>query len=192
MTFWTSTNSRDTKSFGYTYPEVSNTTASPEELRQIVMRAVMELYGPNFNIQEAGQASGLSTSFIQSTAKSRDAPANRAYINFAPLHFCFMAEITDFSTPAGHEQSAPSTAPPRYPNRYNDWFVTVTVNPYQFTDSGFVYIFLCDSVPSGNWMFAPERVGDVGIFRNTSGQCENCNQRQAAGETITGHVPLTR
>ncbi|KAL5493071.1 hypothetical protein ACEPAI_4520 [Sanghuangporus weigelae] len=170
VTYWISANSRDTKSFGYTYPEVSNTDASPEELRQIVMRAVMDLYGPQSGISEAAQTAEPSASLVQSKSRASGVPPANP----------------------GHEQSAPPSNPPPYPNRYHDWFATVTVNPYQFAGSGYVHFFLTDTVPSGNWMFAPERVGDVGVFRNTSGQCANCSRSEAAGETITGHVPLTR
>nr|AXF50753.1 tyrosinase [Inonotus obliquus] len=168
MTFWTSANSRDTKSFGYTYPEI-NTSADPDELKQQVTRAVTELYGPQFDV--SGGAQSVATATISSGSKS--------------------AVASNPLTNPGHQEAARASNP-GYPSKYQDWFVTVTVNPYEFSNSGYVHIFLSETVPSGDWMFAPERVGDVGIFRNTSGECANCNEREAAGETITGHIPLTR
>ena len=75
-----------------------------------------------------------------------------------------------------------------YPNKYQDWFVQVTVDPSDFPTSGYVHIFLSESVPTGDWTTAPERVGDVAIFKDFGGYGSN-NRREAA---ISGQVPLTR
>lgn len=45
-TMWTAATARDTTAFGYTYPELLNTGASPSELKDTVTQRVMDLYAP--------------------------------------------------------------------------------------------------------------------------------------------------
>ncbi|TFK74620.1 Di-copper centre-containing protein [Pluteus cervinus] len=162
VNFWSSTASRDTQTFGYTYPELIG-NPSPEQLQAIIMG----LYGPEFDPFPG------NTQFLAQAAAPGPAIAAR-------------------SLPAlGAGGPGPVTTS-GFPNIFRDWFVDVTLNPHEFPSSGYVHFFLGETVPSGDWSLAPERVGDFGVFRNTSGQCENCNQREAAGQTITGHIPLTR
>ncbi|TFK74619.1 hypothetical protein BDN72DRAFT_833125 [Pluteus cervinus] len=75
-----------------------------------------------------------------------------------------------------------------YPTKYQDWFVQVTINPSEFPTSGYVHIFLSESVPTGDWTTSPDRVGDVAIFKDHDSFGSN-NRREAA---ISGQVPLTR
>lgn len=46
-TFHTSKSVAPIKSFGYTYPEINDWSLSPERTRQLVIRQVNQLYGPN-------------------------------------------------------------------------------------------------------------------------------------------------
>ncbi|OBZ65544.1 Tyrosinase [Grifola frondosa] len=76
---------------------------------------------------------------------------------------------------AGNEHvNLPFTRRPSVPqiDHYRDWIATI-------------------NVPLNDWHTAPELVGSVGNFRNNGRGCDNCNEGEAAGVTITGEVPLT-
>ncbi|TFK69976.1 Di-copper centre-containing protein [Pluteus cervinus] len=98
---------------------------------------------------------------------------------------------TELPQPAPEGFSAPLGL--HLDKHYLDWAVKITLKLHEFPKSGYVHVFLAKTVPeSGGWLLAPERVGDIGIFRNTSNLCENCNQHEEAGATISGIVLLTR
>lgn len=56
-TFWTSTSSRSTRAFGYTYPEVVDWNVDAKTLANNVRAKVNELYNPNPNASTTNRRS---------------------------------------------------------------------------------------------------------------------------------------
>ena len=76
---------RSVNKFGYTYPEINLPFASPEELKDHVTKAVLELYGPDsmFDSNAVGATQSLAsgkTPIERRSLSSENNPSNREFL----------------------------------------------------------------------------------------------------------------
>nr|BBU25293.1 tyrosinase [Grifola frondosa] len=176
--FWSSAGSRHVTRFGHTYPELKGAARmSPEELQRQVTHAINKLYGPRPTGWGRGRIGILAGPGESTVEQAKD----------------IVAEPPRAANAGDEHVNLPFTRRPSVPqiDHYRDWIATIVLKKYELPTSGYVHVFLSESVPLNDWHTAPELVGSVGNFRNNGRGCDNCNEGEAAGVTITGEVPLT-
>ena len=83
INFINSETCRSVNDFGYTYPEINLPYASPEELKDHVTKAILDLYGPifDFNITATTQSlAGGKTPIAGKPLSSGNNPSNREFL----------------------------------------------------------------------------------------------------------------
>ena len=139
---YTSTTARSTRTFGYTYPEVTDWGVDAATLANNVAQAVENLYGPNNNLK---RRSLVPFPFGKRSDMSYESEYTNA--NLAKRQNAVPSALKDGT------------------GAYREWFANIRVNKFAIQESFFVHIFIGD-VPSdkGAWLTAPSFVGSYVVF----------------------------
>lgn len=160
--FWTSNLARSTTTFGYAYPETSNTSGF--NMSSKVIAAVNTLYGPS--------SSGLRPS-MPSSILERDQLLNTTFDKHAePLRFGAKTALRVVAS-----------------SQYQEWIANILVKKHALSGPFFIHIFLGPFAPEAwKWSFEPNLVGTHSIFDRAGSDMSYCN---CTKDLVTGTIPLT-
>ncbi|KAK1596707.1 uncharacterized protein LY79DRAFT_667261 [Colletotrichum navitas] len=198
--FWTSEGVRYTTAFGYVYPE---TQKSKFPNREAVLNELDRLYGRNAslaNILRGGDEDFQAASEeLRSRAKAHlkaEKPSSDAAA-VAPLADQAAQKplpdddgSADIELPEGRDLK--SLAGPD--NKYLEWLVDIKAEKAELGGNYVVHVFLGDPDDETPLLYVTNHshVGAFATFGQNEGTaCRNCQEGRAAGQKITGQIPLT-
>jgi tyrosinase len=206
--YFTSNDIKPWTVFGCTYPELTETGLSTEQLQASVQASVVSLYGsttPAMRIMRAAKAPSTATINTMSIQTMSAPPVQLP--KAAPAQAPLKHAVGPTPTPAAvtkeiSEASFTSEVPIDHPKvgtvsngkEYTEWICNIRTSKYQLNGSFVVYVFLGPFTddPLGR-ASDPNLVGTAAIFANdvaTTG-CQRCLDNNDKKLTVTGAVPLT-
>ncbi len=170
--FWSSSDVRDIRNLGYTYPEFQGLDMNNKDaVRSSILDAVNRLYGPG---SPPMQRRGLDV--VDLDLVDGDNAATHGHSAHSRRHreLARRARYTDL-----------------FKGKYSDWTVRVSFNHHEVGQS-FSVLFFLDEIPSDpqEWLVSPHLVGahHAFVYGNPGGECSTCSDDEDMVEE--GFVPL--
>ncbi|KAK2011866.1 Di-copper centre-containing protein [Colletotrichum eremochloae] len=198
--FWTSEGVRYTTAFGYVYPE---TQKSKFPNREAVLNELDRLYGKNASLANILRSADEDFQAASEELRSR-AKAHLEVEKPSPAA-ATVAPVTDQAEqkPLSHvEGSVDIELPEGYDlkklvgpdNKYLEWLVDIKAEKAELGGNYVVHVFLGDPDDETPLLYVTNHshVGAFATFgQNENTACRNCQEGRAAGQKITGQIPLT-
>ncbi|KAK1999196.1 Di-copper centre-containing protein [Colletotrichum falcatum] len=181
--FWTSEGVRYTTAFGYAYPE---TQRSRFPTREAVLNELDRLYGKSASLANILRSGDEDFRAASEELRSRA----RAHLEAEKKPSSAAAAAADAELPEGRDLR--KLAGPD--NKYLEWLVDIKAEKAELGGNYVVHVFLGDPDDGAPLLYATNH-SHVGAFA-TFGQgedtpCRGCREGRAAGQRITGQIPLT-
>ncbi|KAI1335061.1 Di-copper centre-containing protein [Xylariaceae sp. FL0016] len=190
--FWTSADARDTKKFGYVYPETRDWIYSSKDSVKAQIRKLYKTGSFANTVASTGNELEAVTKELEERAKThlklKSVEPNIMNLMQAPQH----TEQVPAASP-----SLPSNRDLKslvHDNRYLEWLFNIRVEKAELGGNYTVHVFLGDPDDSAPLLYVanPSHVGAFATFgQDEDSACGNCQRGRAAGLRITGQIPLT-
>ncbi|KAK1721332.1 uncharacterized protein BDZ83DRAFT_704785 [Colletotrichum acutatum] len=171
--FWTSVEVKDTKSFGYIYPETRSVFAT----REAVINEVDRIY-----YKRASFANILRS-------QPPDIETLKALRDRAKAHLTTPGIVAP-ELPTGRDLPKLAVG-----DKYLEWLVNIRADKSELDGNYIVNVFIgdpSDSTPPLLYMKDRAHVGSFATFGQAEeSPCENCKKGRAENHRITGQIPLT-
>ncbi|KAF6814923.1 tyrosinase [Colletotrichum sojae] len=192
--FWTSVGVRYTDAFGYAYPETQRSKfPTPKD----VINELDRLYGKRASFASVMRSGGAdledSTAELQDRARDHIKAEQGGVASVAAVRDDAQAPLSSdtngIDLPADRDLKKLVKD-----SKYLEWLVNIKAEKAELNGNYVVHVFL-GSPDDANPRLYPTQHAHVGTFA-TFGQdehtaCRNCQEGRAAGQQITGQVPVT-
>lgn len=197
--YWTSDLIRDTKKFGYVYPETRDWVFTSKDA---INREIERVYGQS-SLASTVLADGADSERAIEKLKSR-AMLHQQVVNTS-LDTQTMLEAVQKHAGKLPQQIIDQSAKLKLPadrnvsdlisdNKYLEWLVDLKAEKHANNGDFVVHVFL-DEPEDNNpnlYIFSPNHVATFSTFGQTGDTgCKKCQEDQAAKLEVTGQIPLT-
>ncbi|KAK1988373.1 hypothetical protein LZ30DRAFT_699367 [Colletotrichum cereale] len=200
--FWTSEGVRYTTEFGYLYPE---TQKSKFPTREAILNELDRLYGRNASLantlrsgdadfhaaseelRSRAKAHLQAPSIAGAAAATAAAPAADQAVQKPLLHADGPADVE-----LPEDRDLKKLIGPD--SKYLEWLVDIKAEKAELGGNYVVHVFLGDPDDGAPLLYVTNHshVGAFATFgQNEDTACRNCQEGRAAGQQITGQIPLT-
>lgn len=209
--FWTSDDVRDTKKFGYAYPETKSWNfANTDDYRKDIEQQLRALY-PSGSLATMIIASKAGDDQPEAILRKRAKKLARINAVTNPSTALTALSLAQATSPTTESLLAMTLPPLDVPNievpdgrslahlikgnTYLEWLVNIKAVKHALGGEYSVHIFLGRvplEEPTTLYAVSPYHVGTfTPLGQSEATECSKCQRDQAAGTEITGQIPLT-
>jgi tyrosinase len=178
-TWYDSNTMKQTKDFGYYYPETAGTTYPIDETAKTALRAKITALYPS-----------PARLFVMSK-KGLDG-AEKTLLPKAEIVKSVESESAPVAVTAATSRKLKDLIPAN--DKYLEWLVNIKAEKHALGGDYSVFVFLGppDDAKPSQWQFSPLYVGAFYPFgQSNETSCANCRDAQRDHTNITGQIPLT-